>query len=241
MPQETRIHYVISDGGLAPNVVPAKAEVYYYVRHPDAGVVRELFDRMIDVSEGAAQGTGTTVEHEIVNGVYNLLPNTTLARAMFENLEKVGGVEYDAEELRFAELTYQTLPEGVLPLSAAADVQPFNPNPPTGMASTDVGDVSWVVPTTGLSTATYVPGVVSHTWQAAAVSGTTIGTKGMLVAAQTIARTAVDLITRPDLVAQARPEFEERRGNGSYIPFVGDRERPGATARLSTLDQELTS
>jgi len=208
VPQETRIHYVISDGGLAPNVVPAKAEVYYYVRHPDAGVVRELFERMIDVSEGAAQGTGTTVEHEIVNGVYNLLPNTTLARAMFENLEEVGGVEYYAEELRFAELMYQTLPGGVLPLSSAG------------------GDVSWDVPTTGLSTATHVPGVVFHTWQAAAVSGTTIGTKGMLLAAQTVARTAVDLITRPDLVAQARAEFEERRGTGSYIPFVGDREPP---------------
>jgi len=226
VPQETRIHYVISDGGLAPNVVPATAEVYYYVRHPDAGMVRELFDRMIEASNGAALGTGTTVEHEVVNGVYNLLPNTTLARTMYDNLEAVGGVEYNAEELRFAEVMYGTLPDGILPLSSAAEVQPFDPNPPTGMASTDVGDVSWVVPTTGLSTATYVPGVVSHTWQAAAVSGTSIGTKGMLVAARTMARTAIDLITNPALVAEVRAEFDERRGNGSYESFVGDREPP---------------
>jgi aminobenzoyl-glutamate utilization protein B len=121
---------------------------------------------------------------------------------------------------------YATLPGGILPLSSASEVQPFNPNPPVGMASTDVGDVSWVVPTTGLSTATYVPGVVSHTWQASAVSGTTIGTKGMLVAAQTLARTAIDLMTSPSLVAEVRAEFDERRGNGTYESFVGDREPP---------------
>jgi aminobenzoyl-glutamate utilization protein B len=226
VPQETRIHYVISDGGLAPNVVPATAEVYYYLRHPDAGTVRELFERLIDAAEGAAQGTSTQVEHEIVNGVYNLLPNTVLARAMYQNLEATGGVEYDAEEWRFAEAMYQTLPSGILPIESASEVQPFNPNPPTSMASTDVGDVSWVVPTTGLSTATYVPGVVSHTWQAAAVTGTSIGTKGMMVAAKTMARTAVDLILDPNLVASARAEFEERRGGGDYVPFVGDRDPP---------------
>ena len=226
VPQETRIHYVISNGGLAPNVVPAEAEVYYYLRHPDAGVVRELFQRMVEAAEGAAQGTQTTVDYEVVNGVYNLLPNTVLAGAMHRNLEAVGGMTYDAEERRFAEAMYATLPAGVLPLSSASEVQPFDPDPPTGMASTDVGDVSWVVPTTGLSTATYVPGVVSHTWQAAAVSGTSIGTKGMIIAAKTMARTAVDLFLDAQLVAQARAEFEERRGGGGYVPFVGDREPP---------------
>lgn len=226
VPQETRIHYIISDGGLAPNVVPATAEVYYYVRHPDAPTVRALFDRMIDASEGAAQGTRTEVSHEIVNGVYNILPNTALARVMYDNLTVVGGVDYDAEERRFAEVMHGTLPEGVPEIDSASEVQPFDPDPPTGMASSDVGDVSWVVPTTGLSTATYVPGVVSHTWQAAAVSGTSIGVKGMLVAAETMARTAVDLISNPDLVAEARGEFEERRGGGSYVPFIGDRDPP---------------
>lgn len=226
VPQETRIHYVISQGGLAPNVVPAQAEVYYYVRHPDAQIVRELFQRMIDASEGAAQGTGTTVEHEVVNGVYNLLPNTTLAEVMHRNLEIVGGVDYTAEERAFAEVMHSSLPDGVLPLESAAEVQPFDPDPPTGMASTDVGDVSWLVPTTGLATATYVPGVVSHTWQATAVSGTSIGTKGMLVAAETMARAAVDLILDPSLVVAAREEFDRRKGAGEYVPFVGDRDPP---------------
>lgn len=226
VPQETRIHYVITDGGLAPNVVPAEAEVYYYLRHPDAGIVRELFERMIEAARGAAQGTQTRMDYEVVNGVYNLLPNTVLARAMHRNLEVVGGIEYDAEERRFAEAMYATLPSGILPLSSAAEVQPFDPDPPTGMASTDVGDVSWLVPTTGLSTATYVPGVVSHTWQAAAVSGTSIGTQGMIVAARTMARTAVDLFLDPELVRAAKAEFAERRGGGEYTPFVGDRDPP---------------
>jgi aminobenzoyl-glutamate utilization protein B len=226
VPQETRIHYVITNGGLAPNVVPDFAEVYYYLRHPSAPVVRELFERLVATSDGAALGTGTEVEYEVVNGVYNLLANTVLARVMNENLLEVGGVDYTAEELRFAELMYETLPSGMRPLSSASEVQPFSPLPPQGMASTDTGDVSWVVPTTGLATATYVPGVVSHTWQAAAVAGTSIGTKGMLVAAKTMARTAVDLILDPTLVAEAKAEFEERRAGERYVPFVGDNAPP---------------
>jgi aminobenzoyl-glutamate utilization protein B len=226
VPQETRIHYVITNGGLAPNVVPDFAEVYYYLRHPSAPVVRELFERLVATADGAALGTGTEVEYEVVNGVYNLLANTVLARVMNENLLEVGGVDYTADEQRFAELMYETLPSGMRPLSSASEVQPFSPVPPQGMASTDTGDVSWVVPTTGLATATYVPGVVSHTWQAAAVAGTTIGTKGMLVAAKTMARTAVDLILDPTLVAEAKGEFEERRAGERYVSFVGDNAPP---------------
>ena len=162
-PQETRIHYVITNGGLAPNVGPDFAEVYYYLRNPRAPVVREFFERLVAVSDRAALGTGTEVEYEVVNGVYNLLANRMLARVMNENLLEVGGVDYTAEEQRFAEHMYVTLPSGIRPLSSASEVQLFSPSPPQGMASTDTGDVSWVVPTTG---------VVSHTWQATVVAGT---------------------------------------------------------------------
>jgi aminobenzoyl-glutamate utilization protein B len=214
VPQETRIHYVTTYGGAAPNVVPDFSEVYYYVRHPDAAVVRELFQRVVDAAQGAAMGTETQVEHEIINGVYNLLPNVALASMIHANLSTVGGVEYTDEERRFAEVIRRSLPEDAPPIESAGQVKPFELllGARKGGGSTDVGDISWAVPTAGLRAATWVPGTSSHSWQAVAAGGTSIGTKGMLVAARTLAMSAVDLFLRPDLVRDARAEFEERRG-----------------------------
>ena len=229
VPEATRMHYVTTYGGAAPNVVPDFAEVYHYVRHPDAAVVRELFERLVDTAEGAALGTETQMEYEIINGVYNLLPNVTLAQVIHANLTTVGGVEYTDEEMRFAEVIRESLPEDARPMSAASEVKPFAA--PTGArrggGSTDVGDVSWAVPTAGLRAATWVPGTSSHSWQAVAAGGTSIGTKGMLVAAKTIAMSAVDLFMNPDLIRQARAEFNEKRGpNYQHISLVGDRPPP---------------
>ncbi len=229
VPQETRMHYVTTSGGAAPNVVPDFAEVYYYVRHPEPEVVRELFERVIDASEGAAMGTETAVEFEIIGGVYPLLPNVPLARMIHANLSSVGGVEYTAEERRFAETVRRTLGDDAPPVDQAAQVKPFEllTGARRGGGSTDVGDVSWAVPTAGLRTATWVPGTPSHSWQAVAAGGTTMGNKGMLVAAKTLARSAVDLFLTPDLVRQAKAEFEERRGSDfRYQSLVGDRDPP---------------
>ncbi|MDA0310954.1 MAG: amidohydrolase [Gemmatimonadetes bacterium] len=229
VPQATRIHYVTTYGGAAPNVVPDFAEVYYYVRHPEADQVRELFDRVIEAAAGAALGTETQMEYEVINGVYNLLPNVTLSEIIHANLTAVGGVEYTEDEMRFARVVRQSLPEDARPLESAAQVKPFELllGARSGGGSTDVGDVSWNVPTAGLRTATWVPGTSSHSWQAVAAGGTSIGTKGMLVAAKTIARSAVDLFQQPDLIRRARAEFEERRGaDYSYISLVGDRPPP---------------
>ena len=229
VPQETRMHYVTTSGGAAPNVVPDFAEVYYYVRHPEPDVVRELFERVVDASRGAAMGTETEVEHEIIGGVYPLLPNVPLARMMHANLEAVGGVEYTPEERRFAEVLQPTLGDDLPPIDQAAEVKPFELllGARRGGGSTDVGDVSWAVPTAGLRAATWVPGTPSHSWQAVAAGGTTIGNKGMLVAAKTLARSAVDLFRDPELVAAARAEFSERRGTDyTYRSLVGDRSPP---------------
>ncbi len=102
VPQETRIHYVITQGGSAPNVIPDFAEVFYYVRHPDPEQVQTIFERVAKAAEGAALGTGTRVEHEVIHGLYAVLPNEPLARAMDANLRRVGGVQYDAGERAFA-------------------------------------------------------------------------------------------------------------------------------------------
>lgn len=225
VPDSTRIHYVITHGGEAPNVVPAFAEVFYYVRSPSREILADVWTRLENAARGAALGTGTTVDWEIIGGVYELLPNETLARVMHANLAAVGGVTYTAEEKIFAEKIGRTLYGRSPAVEMAALVEPFNPRPTdSGGASTDVGDVTWTVPTIGLSAATWVPGTPAHSWQAVAAGGMSIGLKGMQVAAKTIALTAVDLFTQPDVIAKAKAEFLERRGpDFHYAPQIGDR------------------
>ena len=225
VPDGTRIHYVITNGGSAPNVVPDFAEVYYYARHADAKVVKEVWERFEKAAQGAALGTGTTVEVEVVNGVYALLPNETLAKTIDANLRRVGGVTYTPDERTFAERISTTLTGARVDVAEAERVRPFARSDAGG--STDVGDVSWVVPNSGLSTATWVPGTPAHSWQAVAAGGMSIGHKGMINAAKTLAMSVQDLMTQPALVTAARAEFDRKRGAGFvYAPLIGDRKPP---------------
>ncbi len=223
IPSDARIHYVITSGGSAPNVVPDFAESYYYVRHADPGMVEQIFDRVVKTGEGAALGTGTRMEYEVIGGVYNLLPNEPLARVMHAKLTEVGGVKYSPDEQAFAEKLYANLDAPNMKLGSQEQIQAFEFERP-GIGSTDVADVSWTVPTVGLRTATWVPGTPAHSWQATAAGGMGIGYKGMNVASQTLALMGRELFTRPDLIAAARAEFEERRGpDFQYKPLLGDR------------------
>lgn len=228
VPSDARIHYVITSGGSAPNVVPDFAEVYYYIRHPDPQVVLAMFDRVVKAAEGAALGTGTTMDFEVIHGVYNTLPNVALQRAIHANLSTVGGMTYSDSERAFAEIVRGTFGMEPPPLRTAGEVQPFRiveSNP--GGGSTDVSDVSWVVPTGGMRAATWVPGTSSHSWQAIAAGGMSIGNKGMVIAAKTLAMTAVDLFTQPALVTAAKAEYRERTGpNFTYRSLLGDRPPP---------------
>jgi len=225
VPDSTRIHYVITRGGEAPNVVPAFAEVYYYVRSPSREIVNEVWERVEKAATGAALGTGTKVDWEITGGVHELLPNEVLGRVMQSNLEAVGGVTYTAEEKAFALQIGATVYGKAPAPETAALVQRFNPNPPReGGGSTDVGDVSWVVPTVGLKTATWAPGTPAHSWQAVACGGTSLGLKGMHVAAKAMAGAMLDLLTRPELISQAKEELGRRRGGEfTYKAMLGDR------------------
>lgn len=225
VPSDARIHYVITRGGDAPNIVPAFAESFYYVRHRDPRVMLDIFERVVKASEGAALGTGTSVEHELIHGSYSLLSNDALAAIVRRNLERVGGVHYDEQERAFAEELITTF---------------NNPGPRLGsekrvveedaggiMGSTDVGDVSWTVPTMGFQVATWVPGTSAHSWQAVAAGGMSIGVKGMENAAKVLALTATDLYRDPKALRAARAEFEKRRGpDFKYESFVGDRAPP---------------
>lgn len=222
---DTRIHYVITKGGEAPNVVPDFAEVFYYVRHSETDEVLALWDRLEAAAEGAAMGTGTQVEWEIIHGNNPLLVNETLARVMDGKLRQVGGVEYTPEERAWAAEISKSLGDAAKPLDSAAEIQPYGKS--LGYGSTDVGDVSWATPTVGVRAATWVPGTSAHSWQAVAASGNSIGAKGALVAAKAMTLMAIELFTNPELREAAKAEFDAARGEDfEYKSLLGDRDPP---------------
>ena len=223
VPQETRIHYIITSGGKAPNVVPDFAEAYYYVRHPKRKDVMDIFDRVVKAAEGAALGTGTTMKYEIIGGTHDLLLNRTLAEVMQANLEKVGGVTYTEEEKAFGKKLQTSFFSQAPPMEEAATIRPLKIIPDAGDGSTDVGDVSYALPTVGLSAATWIPGTPAHSWQAVACGGTEIGTKGMLVASKTMALTAIDLFSNATIIKTATEEFNKAKGSYNYKAILGDR------------------
>ncbi len=225
MPADARIHYVITNGGAAPNVVPEFAEVYYYVRHEDPRIMLALFDRVVKAAAAGALGTGTTMDYEVIHGVYSLLPNDALGAVADTLLRRVGGVYYNAAERAFADRLATSLTK-VPPAGTEQVVQPYGTER-DGYGSTDVGDISWLVPTVGIRTATWVPGTAPHSWQAVAAGGTSIGLKGMEVAAKTLALTGAALLRNPHLIDLARAEFDRRRGpDFHYEPVIGNRAPP---------------
>ena len=225
IPQESRIHYVITKGGLAPNVVPDVAEVYYYVRHPQMSVVEELFKRVVNTANGAAIGTDTKMSYEVMHGNFSLLPNDTIQKIVHKNLEIAGGISYDQEEKEYAENIYKTFFEPDNELGTQENIRPFKTSHSYG--STDVGDVSWNVPTAGLRTATWVPGTAAHSWQAVALGATSIGLKGTELAAKVLASSAIEIISNPSIIDLAKAEHISRVGEDFiYSPLLGDRKPP---------------
>lgn len=223
VPDSTRIHYIITSGGDAPNVVPNFAEVYYYVRHPKSEVVRQVYERVVKCAQAGALATETRLEIANEGGIVEILPNQVLADVAYQNLKQLNKLAYTAEETAFALRLQESLEK---PLSLDAIKTVTLSRGEVGMGSTDVGDVSWVVPTTGFSTACWVPGTPGHSWQAVACGKTTIARKGMQLAAQTLAATAVELFTNPSLVEQAQQEHQRRIGEKSYEPLVSPEQGP---------------
>ena len=225
IPQESRLHYVITEGGRAPNVVPDFAEVFYYFRHPDAQILQQMWGRLEQAALGAAQGTGTQVDWEIIHGNHPLLVNETLARMLDSQLRQVGGVDYDASELAFAEQLYSTLDQPQRRIGDQLKIEPYTVS--LGYGSTDVGDVSIAVPTAGIDVATWVPGTAPHSWQAVAAGGMSIGHKGALNAARVLALAAVELMQNSALIEAAQREHRQKLGDDfRYVPLLGDRDPP---------------
>ncbi len=215
VPEATRIHYVVSNGGAAPNVVPEFAELFLYARNPSMPVLDGIWERIVKCAQAGALATETRMEMELIDSNYNVLPNDALAALVDRNLRQVGGVTYTSEEQAFAEKLRKTLPlDRARPLGSQEMIQA--PSEGYFSASSDVGDVSWIVPTAALGAATFVPGVPAHSWQSTACAGMSIGRKGMLVAAKTLALTGLDLFTDPAQLKAARASFEQRRAGYEY-------------------------
>ena len=225
IPQESRIHYVITKGGLAPNVIPDEAEVYYYVRHPKRTMVENLFKRVTKAAKGAAMGTETEVSYEVMHGNYPLMPNDTLQRIMHEKLSDRGGITYSSVENDFANEIYKTFLNPSAQIGDQENILPYKTT--HGYGSTDVGDISWLVPTGGARIASWVPGTSAHSWQAVASGGTTIGLKGTKLAVQVLTETAREIYLNPSIVKQAEAELSINVGEDfNYVPLLGDRSPP---------------
>lgn len=222
-PDFTRIHHTITAGGNAPNVVPDFAEVYFYVRHPKSEVCRELYPRLLKCAEGAAHATETKLEVNHLGGTMELLPNNTLADVVAGNLKSLLDLKYGPEETQFALKLQETMlkPQPLEKITHITDT-----SGDVGKGSTDVGDVSWVVPTAGFSTACFVPGTPGHSWQAVACGGTSIGRQGMLLAAKVLAASAWDLLEQPEKIAEAKDEHKRRKGDREYKPLLLPGQKP---------------
>ncbi len=222
VPQETRIHYIITNGGSAPNIVPAFAEANLVARNPDAQVLNGIWERIMDCARAGALASGTRMEFEQGTNYSNVVPNDTLSAVLGRAMQKAGGYEFTSDERKFAEELQKTL--GAPVKAPGPETVHVDTSETVSSASSDSGDVSWVVPTAQFTTATFVPGVGAHTWQAAACAGSTIGRKGMLVAARTLALGAVELFESPAELRAARAAFEKRLAGRKWttrIPVDG--------------------
>jgi aminobenzoyl-glutamate utilization protein B len=228
VPATTRIHYIITKGGAAPNIVPDLAQMDLMARSPFNQTLAGVWERILNVAKGAALMTGTTLEVTDIGSDANIIANDALAPVAQKNLEEVGGYTMTAEQKAFAlELQKSLNAESIPPLEITQKIQPlhtYDPNQPS--ASTDVGDVSWNVPTIGFSTATFVPGVAAHSWQAAASAGMSIGQTGMVIASKALALTAIDLFTTPQLVADAKADFAKQLAGKTYSSPIPPGQKP---------------
>lgn len=218
--QNSRLHYVITNGGEAPNIVPDKAQVYYYLRHQDPEVVKDILQRTIAAAKGAAMGTGTTVKYSFVAGSYSILCNTHLGRMAQRNLEKVGGVKLTNAEKSYIEELYRNAKLPAPDFSKFEEVKPFQEVISSlGGSSDDTGDVSQVVPLCRVETCL---GAI-HTWHFSSISGTSIATKAMLNAAKTIFLTFVEIYKNPKELKKIHEEWEAVQGKEyKYECLIGN-------------------
>jgi len=240
MPSTARIHYAVTDaGGVAPNVVQARATVRYLIRARDLPGLQALLPRVEKIAQGAALMTETTMRREFVSGDANLVGNTPLEALMWANLQRLGPPQFDDRDREFAAEIQATCTEEDIKASFGRFGLPprrgvvlcdtiFPPNSGDGtlVGSTDVGTVSWVVPTVQMRGAVYAVGTPGHSWQLTAQGKAPAAHKGMQHAAKVMAATAIDLITDPARVAAAKADFQARLADTPFVNPIPDDVNP---------------
>jgi len=245
--QEARIHYVIEEGGGQPNVVPDYARSWYYIRAPVRSQLAPITKRILKIAEGAAMMTDTRLNAIHMGGLYNLIPNKVLADAITANMKMIGAPSYTKEELEFAKQIDATVnrdekmdslratkhPEWQRFVDKLMDTEVHEPwdEGITAPGSTDVADVSWKTPTLEFQTATNVLGTPGHDWRWVACGGMSIGHKSLIFAAKTMAGTALDLLSSPKMIEEAKAELKKRLGDQKYVPVKPDDAPPLEIAR----------
>ncbi len=228
VPTDVRMHYAYLDaGGTAPNVVQPHAAVLYALRAPETSQVREVYARVLDVARGAALICGTKVEERVVSAYAStLLPAALRDLAVKCLREEVASVTYTPEEIEYARrfVAVGSQPDASEPINTAVE----DPAAAKMGGSTDVGDVSWVVPTVGIYTATYATGTVMHGWTAVAQGRGGVAKKGMHTAAHAMADIALELLRSPNLREQARKDFETAKAGRVYKTLIPASMKPGA-------------
>ncbi len=219
--EDSRMHYVITDGGGQPNVVPPEATVWYFIRADTHEDVESLFQWVQEIAEGAARMTRTKWSLHIDTDCHEIIPNTPLTELIDANMRAIGAPKFTPEEHEFAKQLQGPLAEQfqqTFKTTLNEDVAPPESTP--GKGSTDVGDISWKVPTGGLRTACAAEGTPGHSWQQVACIGSSIGDKGILYAAKSLAVSAVQLLEDESLRAAAQADFEERLKGRTYKTLI---------------------
>ena len=230
--QETRIHYVIEDGGHEPNVVPPYARSWYYVRAPTREYVEKYYNKILKIAEGAALMTDTTYKVKFLTGVHDGIPNKPLAEAIVANMKEIGAPEYTESELSWAKqlgesvskeqkksgLLRSILPNAIELLDVDINTKIYDPyGEGTVMGgSSDVADVAWNIPTQQFSTAYFVIGCPGHSWQHTAIGGTTIAQKSTIFASKIMATTTIDLLKNSELMTQVKNDWKNRMKGRKY-------------------------
>ncbi len=230
IPSSCRIHYAITDtGGFSPNVVQPHAEVLYLIRGVDNKTVAELYDRVNDIAKGAALMTGTKENHQFIKACSNTITNEPMQYMLQEKMEAISAPAPTEEDEAFArEITTKSLthvptadPEHPLWWETA----PYTPEKQE-FGSTDVGDVSWVCPTAQIHTACNAKGTPGHSWQETSQAKTTFAKKMTVYAAKILAAGAVEMMTNPDLLEQAKADHRKRVGPEGYQAPIPQGVRP---------------
>jgi aminobenzoyl-glutamate utilization protein B len=240
--EDARIHYTIEEGGGQPNVVPDYARSWYYIRAPERTQLDPIYERIKKIAKGAALMTETELEIQFIDALYNIVPNKTIAELVVKNMREIGGPEWSEEELEFAEEigsnfdkehkmdTLRKLkipnPEKYRDVDLMTDIIDPIGEGETSAGSSDVGDISWITPTVEFGTACNVLGAPGHSWAFVACSGSSIGHKSLVFAAKTMAASALDLFTDPELVEKAKKEHKERLAGREYTTHMPDDTMP---------------